>query len=118
MKPIDYPPTPELDKLKAVAPFSQKIGEFLDIFLAEKGIQLGKPHVHDERCNGWDAERKCYNPGSGLGGCSFCTGEFESCYQPVEKLLAEFFEIDLDKVESERRAILEIYADSQENTIT
>ena len=48
-----YPKTPALDKLKSIAGKSQVVGEFVDIFLAEKGLSLGKPHKHDSRCGGW-----------------------------------------------------------------
>lgn len=106
MKTTDnYPPTPELDKMKSVHEKSQAIGEFLDIFLSEKGVQLGKPHKHDQNCAGWDEHRGRYNPGLD-GGCSFHTNEFESFDFTIEKLLAEFFGIDLKKCESEREAIL------------
>ncbi len=121
-----YPPTPELNKMKAVHEKSQAIGEFLDIFLSERKMELctyqtagnnGKPKyrwkdgVTKSKLNvsvdreprfedvfNQDAEN---NP------------EYESWaegYVPVhariEKLLAEFFEIDLNKAEDERRAIL------------
>lgn len=101
-----YPPTPELDKLKEVAPFSQKIGEFVDVFMCERGFTFGKPHVHDSRCPGWDERRNKYNP-SGDDRCSFQSGEFESCGHGITKLLAEFFEIDDGKCEKERCAVLE-----------
>lgn len=35
-----YPPTPELDKMKAVQEKSQAVGEFLDVFLRERGYTL------------------------------------------------------------------------------
>jgi hypothetical protein len=69
---------PECDKLAAVAKKSQLCGEFLD-WLREQG---------------WDLVE-----------------EVEEHYYPVrktnEQLLAGFFKIDLNKVETERRALLE-----------
>lgn len=71
---------PECEKLKAASPKSQAIGEFLDWLEAEKGVQLARYPEDSER----------------LVPFSFST----------ERLLAEFFGIDLDKVEDERRAML------------
>lgn len=106
MKTAQYPPTPELDKMKIVHAKSQAVGEFVDLFLANKGFSIGKPHVHDSTCPGWDHHRNKYNP-NGDERCCYKSNEFVSCLTPLEKLLAEFFEIDLVKVENERREILE-----------
>lgn len=105
-----YPETPELNKMKSVQTQSQAIGDFLDRFLTEKGIRLGRPHEHGPSCRGWDSERDRYRP-SGDDRCSFNSGEFESCIQPINKLLAEYFDIDLNKIDDERRAILAYIAD-------
>lgn len=125
-----YPQTPTLDKMKSVHEKSQAIGEFLDLFLNhkkgiylcsfraagnsgappylwKKGVKLAKvdkaftssrPPTWRDVWNG-DAE---HNP------------DFEAWadgYEPVgisiEKLLAEYFKIDLNKAEEERCAILE-----------
>jgi hypothetical protein len=78
-----YPASPECDKLKAAAPRSQQIGEFLEwlqsneVLLCRFDARMGKE------------------------------GEYWPINQRIENLLAEFFEIDLAKVEKERRAILE-----------
>ena len=102
----DYPPTPELDKLAKVAPLSQKIGEFIDVFLLqEKGLSIGRPHVHDATCRGWDEGRGKYNP-RGSDRCETYTNEFVPCSQSLDGLLAEFFEIDMAKIEKERKAVL------------
>ena len=45
-----YPKTPELDKMKAVKEKSQAIGEFIDIFLTDKGCYIGHPHDHEKLC--------------------------------------------------------------------
>lgn len=78
----DYPPAPECDRMIAVAPFSHHVGDFLD-WLEEQGIWLAKQDADEEQYGGWlqHHERK-------------------------EVLLARFYKIDLDKVETERRAIL------------
>lgn len=128
-KQSEYPPTPELDKMKNIAPISQKLGEFLDLFLPEKGLELcryqesgdnGKPKYRwkdgvkitkldgrsvTDRDPAWkdkfnlDAED---NPEYE----SWNEGYFSS-HSSIQKLLAEFFEIDLRKVEDERCAILD-----------
>ena len=75
----DYP---EHDKLKLVADKSQAIGEFIE-WLAEegRGIYLAVPHPF----------------GEGLVPAN----------KSITRLLAEFFEIDLDKIETEKRAMLD-----------
>lgn len=70
-------PTPELDKMKAVHTESQAIGEFLDY----------SPYT---LCD-WDEDTNRFWPVQG----------------GIERILAEFFDIDLDKVEAEKLAILE-----------
>ncbi len=73
--------TPECDRMLAVREQSQAIGEFLDWLDEEKGVELMV---------------------LGDGGASY-----EPFYFNTNKLLAEFFDIDLDKVDKEQRAILE-----------
>ena len=71
---------PECEKLSAVSADSNKIGAFLDWLVYDKGIYLAEYSELDEL---W------------------------AINTPFERLLAEYFEIDLDKVEDERRAMLE-----------
>lgn len=72
-------PTPQHDRLRVVKDKSQAIHEFLLEFLPEKDISLGQ----------WTGRR----------------------YLPVTKsvtaLVAEFFEIDLDELENEKRRMLQ-----------
>lgn len=104
----EYPKTPELEKMKQVQEKSQAIGEFIDIFLAEKGFSIGQPHKHTSSCPGWEDDEGVVKRIRGkTNDCGLHTGEFIDCPVRLEKLLAEFFEIDLVKCESERRAILE-----------
>ena len=81
------PSAPECDRLAEVAPVSQKIGEFLDWLSDAKGIHLAEWIQPEE----WE-----------WGGKTLVTVNVS-----FSSLLAEFFEIDLDKVEAERRAILQ-----------
>ena len=74
-----YPRTPELDKMKAVQGDSQVIGAFIDS-LSEQGIHLAKYGDGDDM---WPVSKS------------------------IEQILADYFEIDLVKVEKERRAILD-----------
>ena len=75
--PVLYP---ECEKLRVVAPVSQQIGEFVDWLAEEHGIYLA------------DYTR---------------SGRLYATRKSVQDLLAEFFEIDMVKVEKERRQILE-----------
>ena len=70
---------PEHIKLKAVAEKTQAISEFLSWCADEKDIYLGE-HVDGSELNG---------PGR------------------TQELIAEFFDIDQSKIETEKRAMLE-----------
>jgi len=70
---------PEHDKLHAVVDKSQAIGEFLEWASERHGFRL------------------CYLEGN----------RYWSVGTPVQRLLAEFFEIDENKLEEEKRAMLE-----------
>jgi hypothetical protein len=73
---------PECDKLLKVRDRSQAIGEFMEWLKAEKGVELAHyPETKPDELWPW--------------------------HQPMEKLLAEFFDIDLNKVEQERRSMLD-----------
>lgn len=69
---------PEHEKLKAVQPDSQKLGEFLE-WLQAQGWVIAQ----------WDNEE--------LGHIGYTT----------QQILAQYFEINLKKVEEEKRAMLE-----------
>lgn len=77
--------TPTLDKMKFVQRESQAIGSFLEWLKRDKGVSL----MHT-----------VFDEGSGRG------VEIPFSYN-IEKLLAEYFEIDLNEAEKEKRAILE-----------
>jgi hypothetical protein len=72
----DYP---EHDKMMAVKDESQAIGEFLDVGLARLGLRLCESDEHDRW---WPASIS------------------------IEKLLADYFEIDLNVIEREKREML------------
>lgn len=114
---------PEHDRLHAVVDQSQAIGEFLDWMLTE-GWQIEKHEqvTAEERCPGSGPyecrEGKRLNfYGNVLGICRYCggTGKVEMTHTAVRplddativRLLASYFEIDQNKLEAEKRAMLE-----------
>ena len=80
-------PCPECDKIIAVKNESQKIGEFLGWLGSEKNLTICR----------WVGEDEDDDIG----------GRFYPEHLDVQKLLAEFFGIDLNKVEEEKRSLLE-----------
>ncbi len=76
----------EIDKLLSVKDKSQTIGEFIE-WLQEKGYVLSFWLERGQRPHSWS--------------------ELAPLRKSIEQILAEYFEIDLDKVEHERRALLE-----------
>lgn len=99
--PKPYPPTPELDKMNAAKAESQPIGQFLDWLSDTKRVELCQPHEHTDQCYAPDDEEK-EKPT-----CHVRAGELLPFHFNSERLLAEYFKIDLNKVEQERRAILQ-----------
>lgn len=91
--------TPTLDKMLSVKDQSQAAGQFLDWLVSEKGFVLAKYHEHnDEHCGEYER-----------GNRRECGLAEETLYQEhhsIEKLLAEFFGINLNQAEKERVAIL------------
>ena len=94
---IEQSQTPELDKLHAVHEKSQACGEFVEWLGTEKRIVLAMPHTHTSYCRDehWHLN------------CDVHSGELVGVHVGINKLLAEFFEIDLDKVEAEKCALLD-----------
>ncbi len=78
--------TPELDKMRAVKDKSQAIGEFID-------------WLRQDNCDICEMDDN---------------GHYLPIYQSIEKWLAEYFEIDLNKCEEERRAILDAIREQNE----
>jgi hypothetical protein len=90
-------PTPEHDKLSAIKDQSQAAGEFLDWLTSERGIILAENHQHSPACYGNDNHLHC----------GYSTGDFAPVRCSLQSLLAGFYQIDLDKIEAEKAAILE-----------
>lgn len=94
------PACPECDKLHAIAAKSQVCGEFLDWIKGQ--FFLAKPHEHTDECYVNSAGKE-----NGFRHCDLSTDELQSVHESTESLLARFFNIDMKKVESERRALLD-----------
>lgn len=76
-------PWPEHTKLKAISDKSQAIGEFVE-WLEGKGIHLAE---YEQEYRG---DHRMF-----------------TIQTPITKLLAEFFDIDQDKIEAEKQAMLD-----------
>lgn len=91
--PLSFPPQyPEHEKLAAVQDHSQAIGQFLDT------------------CRYQICELMCLNCGQ-VRPSEDCCRRHRPEYLPLSKsiqtVLAEYFEIDQDKLEAEKRAMLQ-----------
>ena len=75
---------PECDKMCGVKDQSQVVGEFIDWLAEKKGIILAE----------W-------------GDGELSRDELYRTHSSTERLLAEFFDIDLAKIETEKRAMLD-----------
>ncbi len=87
---------PEHEKLKAIKPQSQAIGEFLEWLWSKKNIELAIKHQHGVSC--LDEHERIR--------CGYSSGEYMPAFEDTRKILAEFFEIDEEKLEVEKRAML------------
>ena len=94
---------PECEKLAAVSEDSNKIGAFLDWMRNEKELVIGRRHSVEVL---HEIEQQEDPDGYGTD-----YGDLEEVIMPVsvriEKMLADYYDIDLDKVEDERRAMLD-----------
>ncbi len=89
-KETPLPPAPECEKLLKVSKESNVIGEFLDWMESEKKLVFAK----------WGMVKPEYSDGFEREGLL-------PEHINKEKLLADFYKIDLNKVETERRALLD-----------
>lgn len=93
---------PECEKMSAVRELSQACGEFLE-FLQQKGFLLAQ-YGHWDSCKAYP-ESQDEELNEDLCNCG--RQPLVPVYQSTEKLLADFFEIDLNKIEQEKRQMLE-----------
>ena len=80
----ERPAMPEAEKLVKVSEKMQEVGEFME-WLGQRGIFLYE----------WQAKLGSTPEG------------FKPIEQPIERLIAEFYDIDMNKVEDERRALID-----------
>ena len=93
---------PEHEKLRAVRDKSQACGEFVE-WLEGRSIVLASRHEHTEECRNKGATK---GEDGGYLMCGLAKNELMSANVPIRRLLAEFFEIDEEKLEAEKRAML------------
>lgn len=87
---------PEHDKLAAIHERSQAIHDFLE-WCAERGLWLA-----ERQCLRWDhPDAYCEE-----GECDMSDG-LAPTHQSDRALLAEFFDIDMNRIEAEKRAMLD-----------
>lgn len=79
------PPCPECEKLAAISEESNRIGEFLS-WLSRQDIIIAQ----------YDSFGDLYR-----------SRNYQLTDSGINRMLAEYYEIDLDKVERERRALLD-----------
>lgn len=104
---------PEHEKLAKVRDESQSIGEFLE-WLSEKGIRLAAYHTHNEGCVNPDWHEGVNDGKDWLDDdhvekivCGGRENELVPIHYDTQKLLAEFFGIDLNRLEQEKRTMLQ-----------
>jgi len=82
------PQCPECEKLSDVTDLSQPIGEFLEWLNGQSNVVLAK----------WVTQRNYFADEENI---------LVPIDESIQQLLAQYFDIDLDKVEKERSALLE-----------
>jgi hypothetical protein len=111
---------PEHEKLSKIADASQACGEFLE-WLGEQGYHLGRFHTHSDGCMQAHGEGhtpdnpRCpswlgaclMEPNDQIRTCGFRDSELYPSPVNLQRLLAQFYNIDENKLEAEKRAMLE-----------
>lgn len=91
---------PEHVRLHAVKKESQCLGQFLE-WLGWEGATIARYHTHTDHC---------YEDGDEEGGGNLVCGYDDETLYPdhigIEARLAAYFNIDLDKLEDEKRSML------------
>jgi hypothetical protein len=88
---------PEHEKLEKIQPQSQIVGEFLEWMQWKKRIVFTNYHYHSDNC--YDDE--------GMKRCGYFEDYLYPMWDKIEDLLAEFFEIDQNKINDEKEVILQ-----------
>lgn len=111
---------PEHEKLRFISDQSQACGEFLD-WLSSRGVTLGKYEEVTAAC--WNCDHEDSHREKADSGWDLWVCEHEGCKcddvyhgnpermrwypKPVQELLAEFFNIDRSKIETEKCQMLD-----------
>lgn len=86
---------PEHEKMVRVKEQAEAIGDFLSFYVRD-GLALCEKHEHDAGC--YDETGHTF--------CGLRKGGWTPVHRPVEDILAEYLEIDLDKINAEKDAML------------
>lgn len=98
---------PEHEKMSAVRVQADVIGAYLEA-LGEHGLEIARKHEHVDACYVTDE-----NHAWGRYECGFEEGEFEPVRMSIEKRLAEYLNIDLDKISAEKDEMLKEIRDER-----
>lgn len=98
---------PEHVKLRAVKEQSQTVGTFLDWLSNTKSIELAVRHEHTDSCYADvdSVERAMKLSPRRL--CGYMDRDLVPTHLSIRQLLAEFFEIDEEKIEAEKCSMLD-----------
>jgi hypothetical protein len=102
---IEEPAHPELDRLHLIHEQSNAIGAFVDWLAQAKKVSFCVQHKHEESCK--EPNPRLGGRWSGRYDCGLYSGDFQLFRYSLTQLLAEFFSIDLKRVEQEKQALLE-----------
>jgi hypothetical protein len=97
--------TPECDKLLKVREFSQKIGEFIEWLKQEQGIVFCRANNSARHDTFYELAHHI-RPDVEARAAHRLMDDPPATAVTTQNLLAAFFEIDLDKVEDEKQALL------------
>lgn len=112
---------PECEKLSRTSKESNKLGNFIEwlnergIFLAEypRGCEHHKPYSGVRNACGLGHKLDEFDCGPGCRDYKETEiGDLRTTDHTVERLLADYFEVDLVEVENERRAMLDALGNS------
>jgi hypothetical protein len=90
------PQYPEHDKLHNVQSKSQAIGDFLTWLLDDQKALIAESHEHSEGC---------YDCGKQI--CETSKGQLVPMFISVKAWLAQYFDVDEQKLEEEKRLMLD-----------
>lgn len=105
---MDFPPTPECERMKAVAETSQEIGEFLDwLPQVDRHVFVRVQYRPCRHCqNVYDATPDDPDDVEHCDKIHEPDIEYVLDHTSIQGLLALYFKIDLSKVDDEKRAVL------------